>query len=242
MTKAWLFRGFTAPLLALVLAALLSGCASPPDGSLPDPGPAAMDVWDPLEPMNRHIYRFNENFDKWVFLPALRGYRFVVPSFARARFSDFLSNLGEPTNFANGVLQLKPMKATHTLVRFLMNGTLGLGGLFDVATRSGLPQESEDFGQTMAHYGVPPGPYLVLPFLGPSSFRDGTGLLVDTAAMSYLQTLVIGDFLTDHPYVYLPIALQTRDDVSFRYGELGPFEYDLLRYLYVEYRAIESAR
>jgi phospholipid-binding lipoprotein MlaA len=234
--------GIAALLLGLTLAATLPGCATPPDGSLPDPGPGAMDVWDPLEPMNRAIYRFNANFDKWIFLPALRGYRFIVPSFVRARFSDFRSNLGEVTTFANSVLQLKPMKATNTLARFLMNGTLGLGGLFDVATPSGLPSEDEDFGQTMARYGVPPGPYLFMPFLGPSSFRDGTGLLVDTAFTSYLQSLVIGDFLSEHPYVYLPIALQTRDDVSFRYGELGPFEYDFLRYLYTEYRDIQSAR
>jgi len=226
---------------AVLLAA--AGCVSTPPARPDDPGPGAFDRYDPLETSNRYVYRFNAAFDEYVFLPALRGYRFVVPRFVRERISDFVNNLAEVPRFMNSVLQLDPRKSSQTLGRFVINSTWGLGGLFDLAGRSGVPEVNEDFGQTLAFYGVGAGPYLILPILGPSDLRDLGGLLVDRGVQAAIQGLVIGSPMADHPElyaVYLPIVLQYRDDNPFRYGELGPFEYDLVRYLYLEYRQIVS--
>ena len=125
--------------------------------------------------------------------------------------------------------------------RIIVNSIIGVGGLVDPATGIGLVDYKEDFGQTLGRYGLGPGPYLVLPIFGPSSLRDTTGMLVDRAAMSFVQTEIVGDFLKDHPYIYLTEALQHRDDTPFRYGELGPFEYDLMRFFFLEHRKIEIA-
>ena len=206
-------------------------------------GPAPIDRKDPLESVNRRIYRFNAIFDKWVFLPALRTYRFVVPSPLRRGFSNFLSNLDQITSLTNSILQLDARKTAGTLGRFIVNSTLGCAGLADPASHIGLIDYNEDFGQTLGRWGVGAGAYLVLPIAGPSSLRDGIGFGLDVALRSYLQSQLIDLSLLDPPYLAWATgqALQARDDQPFRYGEAGPFEYDLVRYFYLEQRRAEIA-
>lgn len=164
--------------LALAAASLTSGCATGPDRK---PG-------DPLEPMNRAIFNFNDALDRTVAVPIAKGYQKVTPQPLRQAISNFFSNLGDLDNFANSLLQLHITDATESLMRFAMNSTFGLGGLIDFATPAGLPKHKEDFGLTLGRWGVPSGPYLVLPLFGPSSFRDGLGYLVDFRAnpISYM--------------------------------------------------------
>jgi phospholipid-binding lipoprotein MlaA len=174
----------------LLLLAIGFRCAyaraaeSPPD-SPPAVGPAddvvgaAPEVWDPIEPANRRMLDVNMKIDRWFMDPITRAYTFVVPNPARQSVRRFLVNLDSPAVFANDLLQLAPLDAAVTLVRFGFNSTVGLAGLFDPATAVGLTGHTTDFGQTMALYGVPSGPYLMLPILGPTTARDGSGYIVD---------------------------------------------------------------
>lgn len=146
-----------------------SGCATGPDRK---PG-------DPFEPANRAIFTFNDKLDTYVAQPIAKGYQKVTPQPLRQAITNFFSNLGDADNFANNLLQLKITDAVEDLMRIAMNTTFGLGGLIDFATAAGLPKHHQDFGLTMGHYGVPAGPYLVLPLFGPSSVRDGIGMGVD---------------------------------------------------------------
>ena len=213
----------------------------PAPATLRPVGPRPIDRYDPWERMNRRVYRFNAHFDKRVFLPGLRVYRIIVPEPLRIGFSNFLSNLGQVTSLANSILQLSPKKTAVTLGRFIVNSTLGCAGLADPATYMGLIDFHEDFGQTLGRWGLSPGPYLVLPIGGPSSLRDGFGWGVDLAARSYMQSQLVDVSLLDPAYDGWLLAtwLQARDDQPFRYGELGPFEYDLVRYFYLEHRDAE---
>jgi phospholipid-binding lipoprotein MlaA len=156
--------------VSIAMAAVLAsaGCATGPDRH---PG-------DPLEPMNRVIFNFNDGIDKYVARPVAQFYVNWTPSPFRTAVSNFFSNLGDVGNFANNLLQLKITDATEDFVRFAFNSTFGLGGLIDIASQTGLPKHHQDFGLTLGHYGVPSGPYLVLPVFGPSSFRDATNWLV----------------------------------------------------------------
>lgn len=245
--------------LAVVLTLLLTSAptsAPANETPLPEPveesvspfaietiGPAPIDRKDPMESLNRRIYRFNAIFDKWVFLPVLRTYRMFVPAPLRRGFSNFLSNLDQVTSLANSILQLDARKSASTLGRLVVNSTLGCGGLADPASYLGLIDYDEDFGQTLGRWGVGPGAYLVLPIAGPSSVRDGIGFGIDVALRSYLQSQIVETSLLDPPYMAWAAgqALQARDDQPFRYGEAGPFEYDLVRYFYLEHRRAEIA-
>ncbi|QGZ57858.1 MlaA family lipoprotein [Paraburkholderia acidiphila] len=146
-----------------------SGCATGPDRK---PG-------DPFEPANRAIFTFNDKLDTYIAQPVAKGYQKVTPQPLRQAITNFFSNIGDVDNFANNVLQLKITDAVEDLMRIAMNTTFGLGGLIDFATAAGLPKHHQDFGLTMGHYGMPAGPYLVLPLFGPSSVRDGIGMAVD---------------------------------------------------------------
>jgi len=130
---------------------------------------------DPLEPFNRAMYTFNDVFDRALLKPLATGYRYVIPSPVRRGVGNFFNNLRAPTTFINDLLQGKPSRARQTLDRFLLNSSIGLFGLIDIATPLGKPSHEEDYGQTLAVWGVPSGPYLVLPFLGPSTVRDSIG-------------------------------------------------------------------
>lgn len=137
------------------------------------------DARDPLEGFNRAVYRFNEQTDRYVLKPVAKGYRAVVPATVRKGVSNFFSNLHDPAIMLNNLLQGKPRQAASDLGRVLVNSTVGIAGLFDVAARMGMEKHNEDFGQTLAVWGVGDGPYLVLPFFGPSNVRDGASLPVD---------------------------------------------------------------
>tara|TARA_Y100000996_G_C22544089_1_gene651135 strand:+ start:489 stop:1205 length:717 start_codon:yes stop_codon:yes gene_type:complete len=134
---------------------------------------------DPLEPLNRAIFEFNEIVDDNVLEPIAKGYKYITPDPVEVGISNFFSNLGEIGTITNDLLQLKFAQAGKDTMRFLLNSTLGVFGVFDVATPMGLSKNKEDFGQTLGFWGVPDGPYLVLPFLGPSSVRDGPSMMLD---------------------------------------------------------------
>lgn len=148
------------------------GCATP---SQPDP-------W---EPMNRGVFWFNERTDRAILEPIATGWDFVFPEWVQNRITDLFDNLRMPVVIANDVLQLKPRAVADDIVRLIANSTVGLGGLFDVASREGVPDNREDFGQTLGYWGIPPGPYWVLPLLGPSTPRDAIGLAVDSVSSPY---------------------------------------------------------
>lgn len=158
----------------LLSAVCLSACTT----TQPTEGSEAV-IYDPFEPLNRKIYGFNEAVDQAVLGPVARGYINTVPEPARDGVTNFLANTNSPVIFANDVLQAKPQRAAETLSRFIINTTVGLGGLIDVAGKSNLEGHSEDFGQTLAVWGVPNGAYFVAPLLGPSNLRDTTGRVVD---------------------------------------------------------------
>lgn len=155
---------------ALLLLCLLTGCATLPGPATPG---------DPLERMNRATHRFNDAVDRAVLKPVAKGYRKGVPRAIRTGISNVLGHLAFPTTIVNNLLQLKLKAAAADIGRFVLNSTLGLGGLLDPATNAGIPRNDEDFGQTLGRWGVPPGPYLVLPLLGPSTLRDTPSMAVD---------------------------------------------------------------
>ena len=135
---------------------------------------------DPLEDVNRATHGFNKVFDDNIFEPISRSYKNYIPDFAKERVSNFFDNLRDVSTLGNQILQFKPIESVTTLGRVLVNSTVGLGGLFDVASNIDLTIDNEDFGQTMAVWGVESGPYVTLPFLGPSTLRDSVGIYVDT--------------------------------------------------------------
>ena len=158
--------------LASVLALGATGCAS-------EPGP------DPWEPMNRGIFAFNETADEWVIEPVAKGWRFVLPDFVMTGIDNFFKNLGTPIEIANNFLQGEVEEGYVQTWRLILNSTVGVAGFVDVAGLAGWPDYPEDFGLTLGTWGVPNGPYLVLPIFGASTVRDTGGLVVDVAASPY---------------------------------------------------------
>jgi phospholipid-binding lipoprotein MlaA len=154
--------------MVLLLAVTLAGCAT--TGANPA---------DPLEPINRAIFRFNDGVDAAVLKPLAHGYRAVTPAPVRTCVANFFSNLDDVWISANNVLQGKFEQGMGDILRFAFNSTLGMLGAIDVASDMGLEKHNEDFGQTLGKWGLGPGPYLVLPILGPSTVRDGISLLLD---------------------------------------------------------------
>jgi phospholipid-binding lipoprotein MlaA len=159
--------------VAFALFALLGGCATVPPNAGQDPR-------DPLESFNRQMFAFNEGLDKVVLKPLAQVYDTVLPQPVQDCFSNGFSNLREPSNALNNLLQGKGADAVSDVCRFAVNTTVGLLGCFDVASRMGLERHREDFGQTLGRWGLGQGPFLVLPLFGPSTFRDGAGLGVET--------------------------------------------------------------
>lgn len=160
-------------LAAMIAAPLLAGCVATPGG-------VSEAELDRFEKTNRSIYKFNKGVDTAVIKPVTQGYRAVVPGIARRGVSNALDNVDEPLSFINAVLQGKFKVAFRAADRFLINSTFGIAGLFDHATEMGLPKQEEDFGQTLAAWGVGSGPYIMLPLLGPSTLRDAFGFGVDS--------------------------------------------------------------
>lgn len=195
-------------------------------------------VYDPWENMNKHIYNFNYEFDNAVYLPIVRGYKAVVPSFARTGLSNFFRNLVDVTSIFNSILQLAPTKTFQNTGRVLINSTVGIFGLIDVASKMDIPRPVEDFGQTLGHWGVGQGPYLVLPFLGPSNLRDSAGLLPDFYVAGVASDAVFPSEVTLGAFVLYPI--NSRANNPFRYYQNGSaFEYEMVRWLYSTKRKLD---
>ena len=171
-------RAVTAGAALVALAALVAGCAPKP--TTPEGVADYNERNDPLEPTNRRLFAVNEALDHNVLHPVASGYKDVTPAPVRSHVHNVLSNLGNPAQFTNDVLQGKPRKAGNTFMRLVLNTTVGVGGVFDVATGLGFPDHDTDFGLTLAIWGVPNGPFLFLPVLGPSSPRDGAGYGINT--------------------------------------------------------------
>jgi phospholipid-binding lipoprotein MlaA len=165
--------------VSLLSLTLVAGCATPPPADDKESVAEFEQLNDPLEPMNRAIFEFNQVVDRAMLKPLAQGYRAVVPPFGRERVRDFLNNLRSPVIFANDLLQGEPDRAVQTAMRFAFNTGFGAVGLFDVAASGGIPYHDEDFGQTFAVWGIGEGPYLVFPILGPSNPRDIVGLAAE---------------------------------------------------------------
>ncbi|PJK28101.1 hypothetical protein CVT23_18885 [Minwuia thermotolerans] len=166
--------------IAAALLAAAVGCASLPEEG--DGREARIEANDPLEPFNRAMFSFNRSLDSYLLKPVAEGYVAVIPRPARTGIRNALDNLNAPIVFMNDLLQGELERAVVTLTRFAFNSTLGMGGLVDFMAEGGMEGHSEDFGQTLAVWGVPEGPYLVLPLLGPRPPRDLAGFAVDSVA------------------------------------------------------------
>lgn len=250
----------TGVLLFFLISVLAYGCASTPvrqQTEIPAKRPISeivkkdvkypIDAYDPWEGMNRRIYKFNALFDQYVFLPVVNAYEFITPDFIETGVSNFFNNLHEIKPLSNSLLQFKIKKFGLTLSRVLINTTIGVGGVMDVATSLDVPQQDEDFGQTLRFYGLHPGPYLVLPIFGPSTLLDSGGLLVDMVAYSLMIDEILDGIIDDDSDedlakagLTLVDAIDTRHQQSFRYyGTGSPFEYDLIRMLYLKKRQFQ---
>ena len=210
------------------------------------------DINDSLEPFNRRMYAFNTQLDRKVLYPASRVYSAVVPKPIRKGISNFYQNFSEIPTFVNSLLQLKPGKAVNALGRFVVNSTVGVLGVADVAKNMGMKRDPETMGDTLGHYGVGTGSYLVLPMFGPSNIRDAIGTGIDTVTEGAVRGVAEKKLFFDtgvfDKTVYgftrpVVTGLNARSMLSMRYGDLNsPFEYDLVRALYHNYRKIQVVK
>ena len=207
---------------------------------------------DSLEPSNRRMYAFNTQLDRKVIYPASHVYATVVPKPLRKGISNFYNNFKEIPTFVNSVLQLKPGKAANALGRLVVNSTAGLLGVVDVAKNIGLKSDPETMGDTLGHYGVGTGSYLILPVSGPSTIRDAVGTAADiameSAARGVAEEKLFFDTGVFDKNIYgftrpVVTGLNARSMFNLRYGDLNsPFEYDLAKALYYNYRKIQVAK
>lgn len=156
-------------IICLIFATFLAGCASGP----------ARNPTDPFEPFNRSMFSFNEGLDKAVLKPVAQGYRAVTPQPLRAGVTNFFNNLEDLWSGLNGVLQLRPKVAAEDFMRFGVNTIIGFGGVLDIASEMGLERNNEDLGKTLGRWGMPSGPYVVMPLFGPSTVRDATTITLE---------------------------------------------------------------
>lgn len=199
-----------------------------------------IDQSDPIEGFNRYMYRFNYTADEYVLLPIVHGYKTVTPDYLEERISTFYNNLSEIGNLFNSMLQFSGDKTLRSSGRIVMNFTLGFFGLYDPATHAGLDEANEDFGQTLGYWGVPAGPYLVLPLLGPSSVRDGGGLLVDGGVNSAVNFLGYPDKESDEVWLFGVNMINKRATTPLTYDMIdSPFRYEITRYLYFKARELQ---
>jgi phospholipid-binding lipoprotein MlaA len=199
----------------------------------------SMYVYDPWERLNRFTYRFNARFDEHIFLPVANGYR-RMPGPIRNGVHNFFQNLAEVKSTVNYALQLRFKGGARTLGRFVINSTVGLGGLFDVASKIKLSSEQTGFAATLSTWGVPTGPYLVIPIAGPSTVRDGVGSLGDYG-VEYVINLA--NLYRGYQSWALGVssAIDERASIDFRYyGSGSPFEYETVRFLYVHRDQIQD--
>jgi phospholipid-binding lipoprotein MlaA len=198
-----------------------------------------MYTYDPWERLNRFTYRFNARFDEAIFLPVADTYR-RAPQPIRAGIHNFFGNLAEIDSIINYTLQWRLKYGWRSFTRLAINSTIGIGGLFDVATKLKLPGTPTGFATTLAKWGMHPGPYLVIPLLGPSTLRDGVGFLGDYGAEYGIN--VAGLYRGDISWGLGTVnAIDQRANINFRYYSGGsPFEYETIRFLYVRRRLIED--
>ncbi|SLM28920.1 VacJ family lipoprotein [Desulfamplus magnetovallimortis] len=206
----------------------------------PDNPNVIKDVSDPFEAINRRMYMFNAMLDKLVYLPVLRTYQMILPDPIEICISNFYNNVGEIYTLANSIFQLNRKKSVETTYRIAINSTIGVFGLFDVAALNGVTRHDEDLGQTLGFYGVGPGPYLMLPILGPSNLRDALGGGTESLAFNILDPFNFGDN-TEESIIYSSMqVVDSRNQVFFRYYMTGsPFEYEMVRMLYDRSRVVE---
>jgi len=227
--------------LAFVSAASwLTACAEMPKS--PEAQAEALEVNDPLEPMNRVIFVVKDFLDRLLFNPITELCRFVVPDYPRERIANVVSNMGEPVTFANNMLQGETSRAGITAERFTVNTLAGVGGIFEVADDLDLYKQQGDFGQTLSVWGVGSGPYLVLPFFGPSNIRDAVGLGVDTIMSPWQWIAADGGREVKNDLVYSYFAadgLTRREAVLDEYEALRAGSLDFyaqMRSIYRQYR------
>jgi phospholipid-binding lipoprotein MlaA len=211
--------------------------ASPPPVTAADAPP--MYTYDPWERLNRFTYRFNARFDENIFLPVADGYR-RLPAPIRSGVHNFFSNLAEVPTVVNDALQLQVKSGATSLGRFVVNSTVGIGGLFDFATRFHLAKSPATFDSTLSRWGVHPGPFLVLPILGPSTLRESLGQLGDYGISYGINVADL--YRGDQAYAQSVVdAVDTRANISFRYYATGsPFEYETIRFLYMRKTLIQD--
>lgn len=233
------YKVIRASLLTAIMA-LTAACTALPEDK--DAKAAATEVNDPLQPFNRSMLAFNSAIDDVVLEPVARIYEGVVPDPARMAVGNALDNLSEPVTLMNDLLQGEFVRARETTVRFVLNSTFGLGGTVDFMGAVGIKRHTEDFGQTLAVWGVPEGPYLVLPLLGPSNFRDLAGFGVDSFADPVNRTF------RGHRAKWAPYARTGADVIHTRSELLGKLEelertsidyYTTVRSVYRQHRQSE---
>lgn len=197
---------------------------------------------DPWEGFNRRVYTFNYNIDKYALLPVVKTYRHITPVFVQNRITNFFRNIKGISITANSIAQFKGRKSMRAFARFAINTVFGLGGMFDVATKMGMPKPYEDFGLTLAHYGVPRGPYLILPLFGPSYLRDAFGIGVESAIVKEADPYRNMDLFSVNSIPVLAInGIDKRTNVKFEYyGTNSPFEYEYIRFLWNRYRTLQE--
>lgn len=189
---------------------------------------------DPWEGFNRTMFSFNTKVDNNLLRPTAVGYKKIMPAPGRTALSNFFSNVGDITTIVNDIGQLKMAQAGSDIARFLINTTVGFFGVFDVATNIGLKKHDEDFGQTLGYWGVPSGPYLVLPLLGPSTVRDSTGLGIEyTADLGYAN---VGRNGTEDTGIALVHGVNTRAKLLDVEGMVSGDPYVFLRSFYLQRR------
>jgi phospholipid-binding lipoprotein MlaA len=203
---------------------------------------------DPWEGFNRSMYKFNYYVDKYALLPVVNTYEFITPTVAQTGVSNFFNNIGEIRTLYNSMLQLKGEKSLITTGRFIVNSTIGIIGLFDVATQFGLKRENEDFGQTLAVWGVGRGPYLVVPVLGPGTVRSTSGFVVDAAIHAAIKDAIdLPDRMENGDTIQTGVTIlkvvDNRHQQPFRYYDNGyPFEYEMVRFLFRQKRELEAMK
>ena len=215
--------------IAIIICLILNSAACARLGSRGDPR-------DPFEGFNRSVYSFNEVMDKTIMNRISKLYKAITPDFVDQGISNIFSNVNDVIVIVNDFLQFKVRQMFSDITRFVFNSTLGFGGLYDVSTGMGFPKHDEDFGQTLAKWGLGPGPYLVIPFLGPSTVRDGAGYLVTTTAVSplaYIDNTKIYAGLTALNYVDFKADLLSAQKLI---GEAAVDKYEFTKNAYLQHR------
>ncbi|WP_210397692.1 MlaA family lipoprotein [Motiliproteus sediminis] len=187
---------------------------------------------DPWEGFNRKMFAFNEAVDEYLWLPATKGYRYITPEPVQRGVHNFVGNLNDVVSLFSNILQLKFHNSMQDLARVVVNTTFGLGGLFDVATPAGVAKQHEEFGQVLGYWGVPSGPYLVLPFLGPSNIRDGFSWLPN----AYLHPVTFYDDESFNWSYTLLYALDLRSELMKSEALISGDRYTFIRDAYMQRR------